>query len=255
MLYSVKMRSSKGGRRGEGGRHISGAERIVPEDEVEAVCAAMLRRARNHERGRADFIQIRVEEVRPESIRTCPLLPLYGRDASTVEEGRRAARDELVRAGVSPEAAEAGIAALAALRDSLRGALVLDSATGARLDGLGERGVRCTNMDAADSAAYDRMMAARGLGGDHPREALVLASKVAAAPGTVAELCWSDDPQYVTGYVGSPRFGYCRIPVLKEKGDPVGGRVFFAAPGTDIAAYIDYMQEQTVLVEAHDETR
>lgn len=46
MLYSVKMRSSLGGYHGEGGRHISGAERIVPEDQVEADVIAMLRRAR-----------------------------------------------------------------------------------------------------------------------------------------------------------------------------------------------------------------
>ena len=45
MLYSVKMRSSLGGYHGEGGRHISGAERIVPEDQVEADVIAMLRRA------------------------------------------------------------------------------------------------------------------------------------------------------------------------------------------------------------------
>lgn len=43
MLYSVKMRSSLGGYHGEGGRHISGAERIVPEDQVEADVIAMLR--------------------------------------------------------------------------------------------------------------------------------------------------------------------------------------------------------------------
>lgn len=249
MLCSVKMRSSRGGRRGIGGKHISGAERIVPEETAEETAAAMMRRALNHERGKADFIQIRVELVKPESIRTCPLLPVSTRDVRTVKEGRAAAREELILAGVSPQAAEAGIAALESLTDSMRGAMVLDSETGRRLDGLGERGVRCTNMDAADSAGYDRLMAARGLGGDHPREALVLASKVAYAPGTAAELCWSDDPRYVTGYVGSAARGYRRIPVLKETGDPVGGRIFFVRPGTDIHAYVDYMQEQTVLVE------
>lgn len=249
MLCSVKMRASLGGRRGVGGKHISGAERIVPEEAAEETAAAMLRRARTHERGRADFIQIRVELVPPGSIRTCPLLPVSTRDARTVEEGRAAARDELLRAGVSPAAADAGFAALEALTDSMRGAMVLDSETGRRLDDMGERGVRCTNMDAADSAGYDRFMAARGLGGDHPREALVLASKVAYAPGTAAELCWSDDPRYVTGYVGSAARGYRRIPVLKEAGDPVGGRIFFVRPGTDMEQYIAYMQEQTVLVE------
>ena len=32
---------------------------------------------------------------------------------------------------------------------------------------------------------------------------IVLATKVSAHPATVAELCWSDDPEYITGYVAS----------------------------------------------------
>ena len=253
MLYSVKMRSSMGGCHGAGGRHISGAERIVEEAEVERNVLAMLRRARRHERGAADFIQVRVEEVQPENVVYCGLLPVYQRNSRNKEEGRRMAVAELVRAGVSEDAARAGVAALTGLSDSMRGAMVLDAVTGKRLDGLGERGVRCSNMDCEDTALYEARMSRQGLGGDHPREALVLASKVASAPGTVAELCWSDDPQYVTGYVGSPKYGYGRITVLKDTGDPVGGRIFFVRPGTDVAAYENYMQNQTVLVRCSDE--
>lgn len=134
------------------------------------------------------------------------------------------------------------------LTDSMRGAAVVDAETGERLDGLGMRGVRCSCMDCEDTCAYEAQMGAKSLGGEHPREALILASKVAAAPGTVAELCWSDDPFYVTGYVGSPKFGYGRITVMKEKGDPIGGRVFFVKHGTDMDRYVGYMQHQTVLV-------
>ena len=35
MLYNIKMRSSKGGPHEKGGKHISGAERILREDEIE----------------------------------------------------------------------------------------------------------------------------------------------------------------------------------------------------------------------------
>jgi 6-carboxyhexanoate--CoA ligase len=35
------------------------------------------------------------------------------------------------------------------------------------------------------------------------KEAPVLATKVSAHPATIAELCWSDDPEYITGYVTS----------------------------------------------------
>ena len=116
------------------------------------------------------------------------------------------------------------------------------------MDGKGSRGVRCSNMDAENTADYERKMKNRGLSGDHPREALVLASKVASAPGTVAELCWSDDPGYVTGYVASLRHGYERISIMKDPGDPVGGRVFFIKPGTDIRNYVDYLENRIVLV-------
>ncbi len=250
MLYSIKMRSSLGGIHGEGGRHISGAERIVPQDEVEANVLAMLRRARTHERGAADFIQLKVEEVKPESITYCPLIPMYQMNTSTKEEGRAMAKQELLRIGVSEVAVRNGFAELESLTDSMRGAIVMDALTGERLDDRKERGVRCSNMDCADTEEYESKMKAKGLGGDHPREALVLASKVAYGPGTVAELCWSDDPDYVTGYVGSKKYGYGRITVMKDKGDPVGGRVFFVEHGTDVKAYDEYMQNQTVLVKS-----
>ena len=255
MLYSVKMRSSLGGCHGEGGRHISGAERIVPEEQLEVDVIAMLRRARTHERGSADFIQVKVEEVHPETAVYCPMIPVYPIQTSTKEEGREAARKELLRIGVSLPAVERAFSELESLTDSMRGAMVMDAETGERLDDRRERGVRCSNMDCEDTAAYDALMEAKGLGGEHPREALVLASKVAYAPGTVAELCWSDDPDYVTGYVGSKKFGYGRIAVMKDKGDPVGGRVFFVAHGTDIREYDEYMQNRTVLVRLPHENR
>ena len=51
MMFSIKMRSSKGGPHEKGGRHISGIERIVNEDEVESEIINAYRRARMHERG------------------------------------------------------------------------------------------------------------------------------------------------------------------------------------------------------------
>ena len=176
------------------------------------------------------------------------VIPLYQMDTRTKSEGRKAAKKELLRIGVSKAAVESAFRELESLTDSMRGAIVMDAVTGERLDDRAERGVRCSNMDCEDTALYEARMAEKGLGGDHPREALVLASKVAYGPGTVAELCWSDDPDYVTGYVGSKKFGYGRITVMKDMGDPVGGRVFFVEHGTDVARYDDYMQNQVVLV-------
>jgi 6-carboxyhexanoate--CoA ligase len=249
-LISIKMRAAQGGPHERGGRHISGEERIVTEDGVEACLREMLERARTHQRGRADFMNLKLQFVDPAKALYRPMLAFSECEARTVAEGRETALRELVAAGVSQQAARAGIQAIAALPDSMRGAMVMDCVTGERLDHLGSRGVRVSNMDVADPAAFRRALAAQGLHGDHVREALVLASKVAGGDGVVAEVCWSDDPQYVVGYVGSPRNGYRRIPVLKEKGCGIGGRVFYVRPGTDLDALRDYYEEKLVFITA-----
>ena len=166
--------------------------------------------------------------------------------------GRKAAVEELVKAGVSTEAAAAGISSIINLQDSMRGAMLLDADTGLRVDSLGERGVRVSKMDCDNSERYEARLLEKGLLGDHVREALVLASKVASAVGVVAELCWSDDPEYVTGYVASAKYGYKRIPVMKEYGSPIGGRVFFVEQGTDVQKLITYLQDQVVLIRPED---
>jgi 6-carboxyhexanoate--CoA ligase len=102
-------------------------------------------------------------------------------------------------------------------------------------------------MDAATQLNITGLLAKKGLANDHVREAMILATKVAAAQGMVAELCWSDDPEYTAGYVASGK-GYFRFPHLKEYGNPVGGRVFFVDPAVDIEALTDYLEKQPVLV-------
>ena len=252
MLYSVKMRSAQGGAHELGGRHISGAERILPGDQLDYAVLTMLHRAREHERGCADFISLKVEEIKPQEIIYKPLLAFSTCKAATAAEGHRAAVNELVHAGVNINAAARGLAMLNGLTDSMRGAMVLDAESGLRIDGMGERGVRASKMDCVDSRGYDEYLQQTGLTGDHVREALVLASKVAGAEGMVAELCWSDDPNYVTGYVASPLYGYRRIPVMKERGNGVGGRIFFVRPGTDVAKLINYLEEQVVLIKPQE---
>ena len=152
-------------------------------------------------------------------------------------------------AGVKPKGARKGGERLETRQGRVGGAMVVGCESGMRIDGMGERGVRASKMDCVNSRGYDEYMQARGLTGDHVREALVLASKVAGAEGMVAELCWSDDPYYVTGYVASPLYGYRRIPVMKERGSGIGGRVFFVRPGTDMKELINYLEEQVVMIQ------
>jgi len=248
MQFSVKMRSAIGGPHEKGGHHISGAERILDENDVEKGVVAMLRRARNHQRGKADFISIKVEEIQAGQVIFKPLIAVHSCRAENVNQGHAIAKEKLRSAGVSILAIEKGFKALLTLKDSIRGAMIFDAFTGERLDHFGNRGVRVTKMDCAGASEYEEKLAKRGLTGEHVREALVLASKVASAPGMVAELCWSDDPDYVTGYVASAVDGYMRIPVMKEMGSSVGGRIFFAQHGCDITVLCEYLQEQLVLI-------
>ena len=139
MLYSVKMRSAQGGPHEQGGRHISGAERILSEEKIEQAIVAML------------HISLKVEAVKTADIFYRPLLPLSSCQADSVMAGRKAAAEELVKAGVSTEAAAAGISRIINLRDSMRGAMLLDADTGLRVDSLGERGVRVSKMDCDNS--------------------------------------------------------------------------------------------------------
>ena len=125
----------------------------------------------------------------------------------------------------------------------------ISAATGERLDSTETRGVRVSRMDLDAQSDALPWLRQQGLDGEHPREAMVLAAKVAAAPGMVAELCWSDDPEYTTGYVASPRHGYVRIPCLKEKNSSNGGRAFFVSPDADLEALQHFLEEQPVLVQ------
>lgn len=60
-LYSIKMRASKGD------LHVSGAERIIPQADISSAVSALTERALHHGLGRADFINVKMEEVAPES--------------------------------------------------------------------------------------------------------------------------------------------------------------------------------------------
>ena len=247
MLYSVRMRSAKGGAHEAGGRHISGAERLVEKEKIQRIAGEMVARALGHSRGCADFITVTIDAVNPEQVRHVQLLPVTTVDVPDVEAGRKAAMTVLLQSGVSERAVSSAMAALLSLPDSMRGAMLFCKDTGKRLDETGQAGIRVSRMDIADDRNYHQRLSGLGLTNIHVREALVLASKVAAAPQVAAELCWSDDPEYTVGYVASPA-GYCRFTQLKEYGSPIGGRIFFLRPGTDLAALIDYLGRQPVLV-------
>ncbi|WP_407463218.1 6-carboxyhexanoate--CoA ligase [Methanobrevibacter sp.] len=253
MMYSIKMRCSKGGPHEKGGKHISGAERILREDEIEEELINVYRRAITHERGKPDFINLKIEKIDEDDIIYKKRLNINQHQVNSIEEGLNLAKDILKENSVSEESADNAIQNLLELEESMHGAMLFDKDSGERIDDNGIKGVRVTGIASADISKYKESLKNDGREGLHLEEALILASKIASCKGIVAELCWSDDPSYVIGYVGT-KDNYERIPILKEEGNPIGGRVFFVDSNQLNDDYtlddlIDYLENQIVLIE------
>ena len=238
-LYSVRMRAAQGGPHEKGGHHISGAERIVKLEEVGAIAQSLADRALHHSKGTADFINITVDLIPPEKIRYIDCLKVEEHKTSSISESRQLATELLQGPNISETAVLKAISLLKSLDKSMRGAMLVDTITGERLD-TGDRGVRVSHMDSFDSESLGE--------NEHMREALVLASKVQSAEGIVGELCWSDDPDYTVGYVACNGI-YHRIPKMKELGSHIGGRVFFVRSDIDRESVIEYLEKAPVLVQ------
>lgn len=229
--FIVKMRASANG------KHISGAERIVDSKDVERTLVALSRRAFSHERGKVDFVNLKV--TRPaEPVKHLVSLKTSMAEVSSPEEGW----DEVERV-----LSGAGVKRVKEIRElfkytyPMRGAMVLDAATLERLEPDRERGVRVSNIDSFPSPSPAAKC--------HYAEALALATKVLAAPGIIAEICVSDDPEYVTGYVSTQSGGYRRISCLKTKGAPEGGRIFlFSGDRSRLGEIFDFLQNAPVIV-------
>lgn len=247
-LFSIRMQASLDG------HHLSGAEHLSIADDLDRLAAAMVKRALGHMRGRAEKIQLTIEEIATEQLDygTLPDLRTYLVD--DYHQGRRAAVAILVKSGVSSLAIDKAMAAMAAGAApdgrSMRGAMLIDAKNGNRLEPDQARGVRVSRMDLTEHAREVLTLGLQALGLDnaHVREALVLAAKVLTTPGIIAELCWSDDPAYTAGYVACPQQGYIRFPHLKPFGDERGGRAFFLVPGDHkLSELIEYLQTKPLL--------
>ncbi|MGE7926756.1 6-carboxyhexanoate--CoA ligase [Lysinibacillus xylanilyticus] len=235
--YSIRMRAAE--RSPElGEKHISGGERIGSKSQIETIVKQLLNKASNHPRGDADFIQITVEKIARDQIQYIPPLEITTVEATSIEMAHSEARKILTSLGVSKHALNVAFHQLGS-NQNLRGAIILNSKTGLRLDGRGDKGVRVSRIDWQDTNEEIN---------ERVREALALASKVANSPFTIAELCWSDDPDYVTGYVSNRDIGYVRITPLKREGCESGGRIYFVSDGVELESFIEYLESVPVLI-------
>lgn len=241
--YSVKMRAWQD-RNGKS-CHISGAERIVSEEYVAECVHYMQHRAWSHPKGRPDGVQIKTEKVLPEELLHVPLLATNSYAGKTVAEGLGIMQELLQSVGVGD--ADQLVAELTRV-GNMRGAILWGIRQQRRLEKDPERGVRVTYMDYANDVGRIDCHTK-----NHYREALALASKVCFHPCVVAEICISDDPDYVTGYVANRDLGYCRVTPLKEKGIARGGRIIvFDGSDDEVAECIHYLEKQKVLVDENN---
>lgn len=247
-LYNIKMRAAQGGSHEKGGKHISGAERIVPEENILLTISHLLERSLTHSKGKADFINISLEEIK--EIEYIPSLPITTLEVNNYLEGRKCVIQCLKNIGLSHQQAHTILTNLIDGPD-IRGAMLIDIHSLKRLEPNLNRGVRATGMD-WDQNIYlplNSLLDREGINNNHVREALALASKVARAPGIIAELCWSDDPEYTTGYVASEKCGYIRITHLKPPGVNRGGRVFcFDSTQATLEECINWLENQVIII-------
>lgn len=251
-LYSIRMRSAEGGAHEHGGRHISGAERIVDEKTLKIIAQQLIDRALHHSKGTADFINICIEKIDTHQIQYIRPLAVAIYESNTIDESHALAKDLLCQS-VSAKAVECAFSLLQRLNTNMRGAILLDSQTGERLDRTGQKGIRVTRMDVIGKhpsyiVTTDNTEIPVNT---HLAEALVLASKVQSCKGIVGELCWSDDPDYTVGYVAC-NGKYHRLQHMKPLGSDIGGRVFFIDSQVSVESVESYLESQAVLVTWQD---
>ena len=230
--WSVRMRAT-GTLDGEP-YHVSGAESLVAPGMIEQTVAGLTQRALapgHTVKARQVRVSLDQLDVKPTVI---PALPTELKECPDPVAARQYFVDVLSR--FVPHPAEA----LRVLTEgpTMRGAAMVEAGTGRRLEADPLRGVRVTKFGDLTESAPGTSLAHK----KHHHEAVLLASKVAAAPGVLAELCISDDPHYTRGYVCADGV-YTTVTNVKADGDPNGGRVILVdttrADPTTITAWLE----------------
>ena len=234
--------------------HLSGAERIVNGSVVQVIPELMNQAVSSYKM--PDRIVISLDAIDPSSVIYTAPLNIRTLDSLSPEDAEKAAADILKCNGVSPVAIESAFRLLrtgpAPGGKNMRGAVIMDSVSGERMEPDSSRGIRVSRVDYTGDARHLLANRLKDEGIFHRRvlDALAIATKVADRRETVAELCWSDDPEYTTGYAASLKSGYIRITNMKEKRNPAGGMVFFVIrQGLNLEEYIHYLERQPLIID------
>jgi len=264
-LWSVRMRASKLAAKSSKHRtencipipapqpptpdiHISGAETICSGREIQKTVQAYIDRAAAHPRGKPDSIQISIEQLKQDP-RVVPALPVRTVINRTPVSAEAIITRLLSEAGISMKAIISAFSVLNGC-DAMRGASLVRASSGRRAEPDRQRGVRASRFGITKPAArsLSAQLRKQGLNTDTVREAVILASKVAACSDVLAEVCISDDPDYTTGYAACASCGYVRIPHIKKKRDRRGGRIFFIREDADIRQVMQYLEKTPVII-------
>jgi len=228
------------------GRHISGAEGIYPYDEIKKAVDNYLIRALGHSKGLPDEVVITIDALKEKPLKI-HALPISTLRCRSNKEAKRYLIEVLRFHGISKSAIDTALRVLSG--KTMRGASIVEP-SGMRLEPDRERGIRVSKIGIEKNTESTLLRRLRKLkiATTSVKEALIIASKVAALDETIAELCISDDPDYTTGYIASKKIGYLRIPHIKRYGSKKGGRVFFVKEDPDMKSIIDFLEKKPVII-------
>ncbi len=241
MLFSIKIRSSKGG------KHLSGAERIVNEKELDKTVEELYKRVKRKD---PDSINLKIKKIKNPPTVVPFSLQIKNLTFSSYKEANEKAIEILKRVvNIKEEKLREIISLLhegaSPDRENMRGAMIVNE-DGERIELDRYRGVRTTDVDFIDREEVLKKLKEKGFT-DRTLDALALTTKNMLYPDIIAEYCISDEPDYLTGYVSTKEF-YYRISPLKKQGNPKGGRVYFVKNNTDIEKLYRFLQEEVVLI-------
>ncbi len=228
--------------------HISGAEGLYESIDINKIVKNYIQRALQHPRGIPDRIVLTIEklEQEPGPVQSLPVTTL---GCGSLSEARQYIEKILKMAGISENAIRTALDLLNN-KNTMRGASLMLAESGERVEPDRNRGVRASSLGITRAAekALSLELEGHGINNSTVKEAVILASKVASLESIIAELCIPDDPDYTTGYIASRRYGYIRIPDIKQKGANIGGRVFFMEEDADVGAVVRYLENTPVLI-------
>jgi 6-carboxyhexanoate--CoA ligase len=227
--------------------HISGAEGLHEYSEIQESVQRYIERALNHSRGKSDKIIITIETIKQKP-KTITALPVVTIENTTSQEGEKIIKQLLQASGISKTAVDRAFQLIK--KNGMRGAALITSEKGRRLEPDRQRGIRVSRLGITKPALKELSLklSKYDINTATVQEAIILASKVLSCEQVMAELCISDDPNYTTGYVASRGFGYVRIPHIKNKGSSSGGRAFFVKEGIDIGDIMEYLERRPTII-------